>query len=249
MKIFISHSHKDKEIVRRLTNDLRKYDLDVWLDEDLISPGDQWADKINESLDKSDVVLVIMSNNTAESRFQNSEIAFAIASQRKNPSKLVIPVLVDKRADVPFFLKDVLYCDLSSNEKYDHNLKSLIQTLSKPLESPRNWEDSDLKRIETIKAEKQMLQYEENKLNNSKAIWTSTVLGALSSVVAALVTYFIGLTASSNNQYFGDFVSFIIQNNRFFGGVVVGATCSIVAFFVARKFQNKTVRKEGKHGK
>lgn len=140
MNVFISHSHKDKEIVRRLANDLRKYDLDIWLDEDFISPGDLWTDKINDSLDKSDVILVIMSHNTAESRYQTSEIAFAIASQRKNPAKRVIPVLIDKRAEVPFFLKDILYCDLSSKDKYEQNLESLVQTLLKPIEPSKDLE-------------------------------------------------------------------------------------------------------------
>lgn len=245
MKVFISHSHKDKEVVRRLADDLRRYDFDVWLDEDLISPGEQWTDKINESLESSDVVLIIMSHNTSESRFQTSEIAFAVASQRKHPSKRVIPILIEKNAEVPFFLRDIVYCDLSSKDQYENNLKSLVQALSRSSIPPTDFKASDSKRIETIRAEKQMLQHEKNALDRNKAVWTSTVLGALATVIAALATFFIGTTAT--NVSIGNFLSCFVKDNSFLSGVVVGAICSIVAFIVARKFQNRSVRKEGKH--
>lgn len=249
MKVFISHSHKDKEVVRRLADDLRRYDFDVWLDEDLISPGEQWTDKINESLESSDVVLIIMSHNTSKSRFQNSEIAFAVASQRKHPSKRVIPILIEKNAELPFFLRDIVYCDLSSKDQYESNLASLIQALSKSSVPPKDFKVSDSKRIETIRAEKQMLQHEKNALDRNKAVWTSTVLGALASVIAVLATFFIAIATMATNVSIGNFLSCVVKDNcfGFFSGFAVGAICSIVAFIVARTFQNRSVRKEGKH--
>lgn len=240
MKIFISHSHKDKEFVRRLADDLSKEGFDVWLDEDLISPGEQWTDKINEAIENSDVVLIIISSNTSESRFQASEIAFAISSQRKHPSKRIVPVLTEKNAELPFFLRNVVYCDLSSKDKYESNFKSLVRALSEPSGPAKDLRGSDLRRIETIKAEKQMLQHEKNIFYKNKVIWTSTVLGMLASVIAALVTFFIGFAAS--NASLGNFISYVIKKNSFLSGVVLGATCSIVAFIAAKKYQNRFVR-------
>jgi hypothetical protein len=40
MDVFVSHSHRDKEIVRRLANDLKQLGLTVWIDEDFISHGE-----------------------------------------------------------------------------------------------------------------------------------------------------------------------------------------------------------------
>ena len=245
MKIFISHSHQDEEFVRRLADDLRKVGFQVWLDKDLIAPGEQWSEKINEALENSDVVLIIISRNTSKSGFQTSEIAFAIFSQQKHPSKRIIPVLIDKDAELPFFLRDIQYCDLSSKEKYESNFKSLVRALSKPSGIEKDPRVSDLRRIKILKAEQQMLQLEKNFFNKNKIIWASTVFSTLASFIATLVTFYIGFAAS--NAPLGNFIGYIIKEHSFLSGVVLGATGSIVAFIASKKYLNRSVREEGKH--
>jgi hypothetical protein len=59
--VFLSHSAKDKPVVRPLAERLRADGLRVWLDEWEIKPGDSIPKKIEEGLERSLVLVVCMS--------------------------------------------------------------------------------------------------------------------------------------------------------------------------------------------
>jgi uncharacterized protein (DUF433 family) len=59
--VFISHSHKDKPVVRELANRLKQDGLRVWLDEWEIQPGDMIGLKIQQGLERSRTLLMVMS--------------------------------------------------------------------------------------------------------------------------------------------------------------------------------------------
>jgi len=236
MRVFVSYSHRDKEAARRIADDLRQRGISVLMDEDVVAPGEQWADKISDAFEESDAVIVLISRNTNESRFQTSEIAFAIARQRKAPSTRVIPVLIDREADLPFFLRDVLYCNLASEEQYESNFDSLVQALTRPQSEP-DLSESDRRRIEAIKTERVMLARHEAALAKRKALWMSTALGALASVMAAVVTFVVGAAS-----FQASFLSFCREYGGFFAGILVGVACVLVAFLVSRRIQAKHSR-------
>ena len=48
--VFLSHSSKDKEVVRDIAEQLRANDLNVWFDAWEIRPGDSIPAKIEEGL-------------------------------------------------------------------------------------------------------------------------------------------------------------------------------------------------------
>jgi hypothetical protein len=60
--VFISHSSKDKPVVRELANQLKQDGLRVWLDEWKIQPGDMIGLKIQQGLERSRTLLMVMSN-------------------------------------------------------------------------------------------------------------------------------------------------------------------------------------------
>lgn len=55
--VFLSHSAKDKEVVRPLAERLRKDGVKVWFDEWEIRPGDSEAAKIEEGQERSRVLV------------------------------------------------------------------------------------------------------------------------------------------------------------------------------------------------
>lgn len=61
--VFLSHSSKDKPIVRPLAERLRKDGVRVWFDEWEIKPGDSIPAKIEEGLEHSRVLVLCMSTN------------------------------------------------------------------------------------------------------------------------------------------------------------------------------------------
>ena len=236
MNVFISHNHKDKDVVRRLAEDLKRHEISVWLDENIISPGEPWAEKLSYAVEKSDAVLVIISRNTSASQWQASEIAFAIAAQKRDESKRVIPVLVDKGAEVPFFLKSLLYCDLSDDSAYQRNFTQLLQAIEKPTVQIFRSEDLDKLRIERLKAEQLLLVQEKEVQSRKKAVWMTSVLGALASVIAASMTLFVGVLG--NIAWGHRTVDFII-------GAIVGVLASVMAFSASRMLHKRSHSAEG----
>ena len=59
--LFLSHSAKDKAVVRPLAERLRKDGVQVWFDEWEIKPGDSIPAKIEEGLERSRVLVLCMS--------------------------------------------------------------------------------------------------------------------------------------------------------------------------------------------
>ena len=59
--LFLSHSSKDKALVRPLTERLRDDGLRVWLDKWQIKPGDSILAKIEEGLEQSRLLVFCMS--------------------------------------------------------------------------------------------------------------------------------------------------------------------------------------------
>ena len=46
MRVFISHSSEDTPVARQLARRLSEAGLNVWVPEDEILPGDNWAKKV-----------------------------------------------------------------------------------------------------------------------------------------------------------------------------------------------------------
>ncbi|MDG4551869.1 MAG: toll/interleukin-1 receptor domain-containing protein [Candidatus Contendobacter sp.] len=244
MKIFISYNHQDKEFVRRLSSDLRKGGFSVWLDEDVIFAGEIWADKIADALDHSDVILVVLSENSSNSNFQSSEIAYALASQRKNPAKRVIPIVINRKAELPFFLKDIVYADFSNPEDYSECFRQLGNTLSLSLPQETSTRNADQRKIEAIKAQKEYLRLESESLEKQQAVWSSIVLTTVASGISGMIAFIAGTIASAKLitvffQQWGDFIS----------GLLVGVLASLAAFFLSQRVVRKSLNKEVGDGK
>ena len=61
--VFLSHSAKDKPVVRDVAERLEEDGLRVWFDEWEIRPGDSIPAKIEEGLERSRVIVLCMSAN------------------------------------------------------------------------------------------------------------------------------------------------------------------------------------------
>jgi len=59
-KIFLSYAREDMGMAKKLYNDLKRYDLDVWLDTESLLPGDRWKDKIQDVIEKSNYFIALL---------------------------------------------------------------------------------------------------------------------------------------------------------------------------------------------
>ena len=72
--VFISHSSADKQFVRSLAAQLKARNIPVWLDEEELLPGSNWQEAITRAIRDASVIIVVVSENSVSSSWQNVEI-------------------------------------------------------------------------------------------------------------------------------------------------------------------------------
>ncbi|HEX8999524.1 MAG TPA: TIR domain-containing protein, partial [Blastocatellia bacterium] len=116
---FISHSAKDKPAVRELAERLRNDGLRVWLDDWEIKPGDAILLKIQEGLEQSRTLVLVMSQHASASEWVTFEHHSVLFRDPTNQQRRFIPVRLDD-AEIRDALKQFAYVDWRqrSEEQY-----------------------------------------------------------------------------------------------------------------------------------
>ena len=126
MRVFISYSHRDKPIVDKIISQLEIDGHDVWVDSLKLFPGDNLQRKIQEGLETADAFVIVISENSFRSESVQHEISTIALQQISKREQRIIPVRID-RSEVPSYLADRVYVDLSEN--FDAGLDRLSKTL------------------------------------------------------------------------------------------------------------------------
>src|SRR5690349_17426000 len=91
-KIFVSHSHKDADLVELFVRLLKFHDFDPWYSGSDLRLG-KFTDAIRQNLALADILVVVVSKNAMESQWVLEEITrFVQAGQ----GKAVIPLQLDQ---------------------------------------------------------------------------------------------------------------------------------------------------------
>lgn len=87
--IFISYSREDSEFARYLRAQLESNGFRVWMDEQRLHPGADWWDEIEQNIITCSAFMVVMSPNSAHSKWVKREILCAEDNHRP-----IFPVLL-----------------------------------------------------------------------------------------------------------------------------------------------------------
>ena len=112
--IFLCHSSKDKDFVRKLAGDLLELSVVAWFDEWELEPGDSLFDCIGKALEKSVYVGIVLSPNSISSIWCKKELNQALSREIRVDKKVVLPIRLDK-VDMPAFLEEKIYLDFSED--------------------------------------------------------------------------------------------------------------------------------------
>jgi hypothetical protein len=138
--IFLSYNKEDKPFARRLADDIRRVGITVWLDEAEIKPGDSIIEKIEEGLNGSEYIGVILSPTSVKSRWVKRELRAVLHQEITASSKIVLPLLY-QQCEIPRFLVDTLYVDFTNSENYSFALRQLLHRLDPALDAAEFWPD------------------------------------------------------------------------------------------------------------
>jgi hypothetical protein len=128
MKIFISYSHYDKEVVQVIANYLTDHDNEVWTDSLKIKQGDNLAKKIDKGIEQAEVILITISKNSLSSEWVQREFSAIAFQQISSDNKIIIPIKLDQ-SEVPSYLSNRLYLDFSKD--INSGLQELLFSIEK----------------------------------------------------------------------------------------------------------------------
>jgi hypothetical protein len=144
--VFISYSSKDIEYARYIRSGLENAGIPVWMDEAGIKLGEQWIKSLENALDQSVALVVLMSHHSKDSEWVEREIQYA--QERNMP---IFPILISGK---PFFsLINKQYEDMTTNfyEPLPNRLiHALINTLPTPNQAVTfSIDDMDIRDVES----------------------------------------------------------------------------------------------------
>ena len=123
-KIFLSYSRKDKEFAKKVADDLVGAGHDVWWDISAIEGGDRWAKEIEEGLNQSEILAIIVSKNSIASEWVEKEFLFASRRGMK-----IVPLLYE-HCELPIWLLNLQYVDLIG-ANYELNFQQVLEAFEK----------------------------------------------------------------------------------------------------------------------
>ncbi|MBI4662911.1 MAG: toll/interleukin-1 receptor domain-containing protein [Verrucomicrobia bacterium] len=132
MNVFISHANDGADLARELTRRLRKEGLRVWLAQEEILPGDNWAERISEALNDSQAMVVLVTPEAIRSNHVEWDIGFALGS--KAYRHRLLPVLVGDTAQtqfpaLPWALERFHFLRLAKPEGLDRLVQEITESL------------------------------------------------------------------------------------------------------------------------
>ncbi|WP_045860792.1 toll/interleukin-1 receptor domain-containing protein [Teredinibacter purpureus] len=120
-QVFLSYSRKNLEDVLRIRQALERRGIDVWIDQDDIGTGSRWDVQIEEGIQKSRVVVVILSDASVASSNVGDEWSFAIEND-----KHIIPVLLHE-CNVPMRIASLQRIEFT--DSFEKGIGRLVESI------------------------------------------------------------------------------------------------------------------------
>ena len=128
MPVFISYSHSDELFVNVLAANLVKRNAHVWVDTWELNVGDSILNKVQQAIQDSSALLVVLSKSSVTSEWCRKEINAGLMRELDEKRVVVLPILVND-CEIPIFLREKMYADFRTN--FDKGLKSLVEAIAR----------------------------------------------------------------------------------------------------------------------
>jgi hypothetical protein len=129
-KVFISHSHSDRDTASQLEIVLSDHGAQPYLDEQQIEPGDPLPDRLTDGIKQCDVFLLIWSYKASQSEWVDKEWNMAYEQRKK-----IIPYVID-RTPLPPVLENLVW--VASEDRKHTNAKLLAAVFGRSFSPPPN---------------------------------------------------------------------------------------------------------------
>ena len=127
-RVFLSHSKKDEKFIQGLHNDLRKCQIDPWMDTEEIRDGKSWLKVIFEDgIPTCDVVIVYFTENSLASKMVGKEVDAALVEHLSEKGIAFLPYVENEelRAKLRSDIRS-LQCRVWNHTNYSEILPTVV---------------------------------------------------------------------------------------------------------------------------
>jgi len=127
LRVFLSHAMEDKLAVRELYNRLIDTNLDPWLDEVKLLPGQKWRYEISKAIRATDAFVACLSQvAVSKVGFINREFkeALEVADEQPEGKIFIIPLRLQQCA-IPERFRDIQWVDYFDSKGFAFLVESL----------------------------------------------------------------------------------------------------------------------------
>jgi TIR domain len=128
-KIYLSYQHKDIDLIKRIGDELKSVGHQIIMDETIMKGGSDWRKDLLNELKSSDGVLVLITENSLDSKYVISEIGTTRAFIDENENKKFLIPVIYGNIEIPDFIKD-LYCIRLTNENFHEAIIKIDASIS-----------------------------------------------------------------------------------------------------------------------
>jgi len=126
-RVFLTYAHSDKKAVRQIYHRLIRNQINTWLDEKELRPGQNWKHEIRQAILRSKIVIVCLSKQfNKQGGFRHEELQIALEKARSFPDGeiFIIPARLEK-CDLPDPLRQWQCVDLFEVDGFRKLLSAL----------------------------------------------------------------------------------------------------------------------------
>lgn len=128
--VFISHSSRDKDAVRRLATCVEDAGFSVWLDEWSIRVGECIPTRISDGLEECRFLIIVLSPHSVSSGWVDREWKAVYWAEAEGKKLRILPVLVEN-CSIPLLLRTRKYADLTTD--WTAGLTALVASMTDTL--------------------------------------------------------------------------------------------------------------------
>ena len=129
-KVFLSYATPDFEAAKKLYDDLRHAEVDVWLDRYSILPGQLWKEEIKKAINTSKFFLMLLSENSInQPGYLEVELDYEFEKfdEISDEGKILIPVRLNEFEINNARLRKLSWINLSPD--WESGVKKIIEVI------------------------------------------------------------------------------------------------------------------------
>lgn len=146
-QVFISYAREDSQAAARLCQELKRAELDPWLDAERLLPGQQWKLAISQAIQQSEYFLALLSSSSISKKgYVQKELLVAMDVLDEFPKSeiFIIPVRLDDCTPADPRLRDLHWADLFPS--WEEGLSKILLAMRIPSSAEYPSPPDDLER-------------------------------------------------------------------------------------------------------